>query len=298
MPRTSDELLKYFKAQSSLTDGQLNYQDDELFALLDQGVHETLLQLIKAGGEFCVVNSTFNLVANQDSLRLPDAVFSERLRLIEVIEANGGTYDLVENNLSQNSNLAFNGITNYYFMNDKIMFRPPFQLPTQIRLHYYQKPNKLRKSNYFPKIINVIAANQIQITAPFAVDEFLNFTNSFDIIQSNGFIHSQQHNIINFDQTTNTITFANPINNLQVNDFIGLNNTTLYMNLPDIATEYAVIAASIKIAQNRNDENKLKTLYNASNFQLKNIQQLCNNRGERNLTPVRFRLNAKTITHI
>ena len=227
---SADDLLLSIKKRGIIPADENTLNDEDILRFADEELISYVAPLIKSFNEDYFVNyEDIDLVAGQDKYSIPYRAMASQIRDCVFIDQSNNNFNMARMALSDRSRMIDDGSgSNYQYSfytqdNDIVVFPKPSSANGKVRVFFFMRPNQLVKISSSARITNINRAlNQVEVA---------NLPTSFigmelDFIKSKPGFQILSYDKIPTSVSGTLLTFSSLPQNLQVNDYISLAQTT------------------------------------------------------------------------
>jgi len=260
---TTTDLLNSIKRKSFLPAGQSTFTDEELLAIADEQVMNTILPvLVNVREEFLVYHTDYDIVGGKNAYDIPPRAVGMSIREVAIVDGETITTDIRRIEPEQVVSGSQGAPNSFFLKNNQVVLYPtPSTSAKTLRLYYFLRPSRHVESSDAAQVTSIdTGTNTITINA---TPSGWASGNSFDLIRQDGGQEPITTDHVSVSVAGNDLTFSSLPSTLRVGDYVALAGETPLVQLPaELRSVLAqAVAAEVLEAQNQPGADKAqKTL--------------------------------------
>lgn len=287
MDFTCAGLIEQISRKGSIPDNQILFSNNSLINFFNEELQNKIVPYVSSIMEdYFLSEKTYVADGNTKEYLIPPDSIGSKIKSVSIWDTNGIQ-------LNQQPRLDYNNlistISGYYIFNNKIIFYPKAIMSNIIKISYYKRPNVITDSYYK---ITAISSDSVSTTLTVDIDPTaLSNGTGIDIISKNSpFVVLLNTSITSTTTTTIVIPYTNL---LSVGDYVSLEGTSAFPQIPQEIIPLLVQAVEVRLMESMGD-------YNGFQASVATYQQMASDNmfliSNRNEYPVRKLKNVNKIS--
>jgi hypothetical protein len=262
MKKTND-LIGTIKTRAYTPGSAASFGDNYLLDLLNREIQDYIVPRIKMlNKEFNIVTDVIDVAAGQTRIKIPRRSLNSSIRDLQVTDGINGIskMDMIKREDVQ----FFQGRVRvghypqkYYLESNDVVLLPAPEMPVQVMMSYYQRPNTLVSQSLERTVLGVNKTTGLITLNSFA--EFLKTGDRVDFVDGLYTTDTNARDLLvtAVDVLNNTVTVSGDVSSVEQGDLMYKAGTTCVAQIPDEMESLLIARVCLRMAETQNDESAI-----------------------------------------